>query len=359
MLDTIELRAQGQKIQHFERYRVEGDLYCADHAFEITLANPEIKFTAGMPCEIQINGSRELYGILDCVNPSGDKDKGRKLKVAGRDLMGYFVDAYCETFQTLQGVTLQQLTQSLLKNIPKQFRGLMNITYQQHVVGVLLKKQRNTKGSVAVSDFPQAFSQIEPGMTIFEVLKEYAQSRGMMFFCDNHGDFTFGRPKAGGAPLFNIVNSFSGQGNNVLEWELHDNISRRYSQVTVAGQKQGEGSDAGPSAINVKATVTDPAFPFYKPFVQRNNNDRYSPKLQARFLMEKLKADGFRIRYKVAGHSQNGHNWQINELVKVQDEPLGLNGNYLVYRRTFMFDKQRGPETELILGYPGLIAGGE
>ncbi len=355
MLDKIELRVDNQKIDRFERYRVDGDLYCADHMFEIALASPEMELSGGMPCELWINGSRQLYGILDDVNPSGNKD-GRRLKLAGRDLMGYLVDTYCTTFETLQGVTLQQLASTLFAKVPKPFRQVMSVSYQEDVVGTLLKKQRNTKGSVAASDFPQTFSQIEPGMTIFEVLREYAQSRGLMFWCDNDGHFFFGRPKAGGAPLFNIVNSFSGTGNNVLEWELHDNISRRYSQVTVAGQKQGETSDTGAQDINIKATVTDPTFPFYKPFVRRNNNDRYSPKLQARFLMEKMKAHGFSLRYTVPGHSQNGHAWQINELVKVRDEILKVAGNYLVYKRTFLFDKQAGPQTELVLGYPGLLA---
>ena len=358
MLDKIELRVSGIKIENFLRYRVEGDLYTADHAFSFDVANPEIQLTTGMPVELRINGNKELTGIIDRRNPRYEKvELGRQLTLEGRDLMGLLVDSYCEQFLTLKGTTLKTLAQTLFQNIDKRFRNIMTVVYQENVAGVLLTHQRKVSSvnGLALSDTPQAYSQIEPGMTIFEVLKEYAQSRGMMFFCDNDGTFTFGRPKASGQPLFNLTTTLSGNGNNVIEGELDENISHRYSRVTVAGQQQGTDSTTA-TAINTKAVVSDSTFPFYKPFVKQNNNDRYSPKLQARMLMEKMKADGFKLSYTVAGHSQNGHNWKINELVRIKDEALGVNGTYLIYGRTFMFDKDTGPTTEIRLGYPGIIA---
>ncbi len=354
MLDKIELRIGGQKISHFVRYQLEGELYTADHAWSVELANPEISVSPGQLVEIWINGVRELAGIIDVVDLSYAKT-GRLLRIGGRDLMGYLVDSCATSFPTLKGVTLKALATELLAKTPKDFRALMNITYQDNVVGHL-KLKKGKKGSIQTADEanPQAYSQVVPGMTIFEVLREYAHSRGLLFWCDTGGSFTFGRPLAGGDPKYQITTRLDGKGNNAITGESMQNISRRYSECMIVGQQQGMDSLTA-AAINTSATETDATFPFYKPLVRRNNNDGLSPTLAARTEMEKAKAEGFSLRYTVAGHSQNGANWTVNELVRVDDEVLDVKGNYLVYGRTFYFDKDNGPETELVLGLPGMI----
>ena len=112
MLDKVQLRIAGQKIENFERYRIEGELYTADHAWSVELANPDVAVTPGALVEIRINGARELAGIADCVDLSYAKE-GKRLTVSGRDLMGYLVDACCTTFPTLKGTTLKALAQTL------------------------------------------------------------------------------------------------------------------------------------------------------------------------------------------------------------------------------------------------------
>ncbi len=362
MLDKVELRIGGKKIEHFERYSIEGHLYTADHAWSMELANPVGGINPGQLVEVWINGLRELAGIADCVGLYYVK-KGRVLRIEGRDLMGYLVDSCCTAFPTLKGMTLKALAQTLLEQVPKQFRTVMNVTYQENMVG-RLKLKKGKKGSIQNADEqnPQAYSQIEPGMTIFEVLREYAHSRGLLFWCDTDGSFTFGRPRAAGGPKYNIVTRISraaqglrdGQGNNAIAGELIQNISRRYSECIITGQQQGTDSLTA-AEINTMATKRDETFPFYKPLVRRNNNDASSPALEARMELEKRKAEGFALRYTVAGHSQNGTNWRINEMTRVTDEVLGINGSYLIYGRTFIFDRDYGPQTELVLGYPGII----
>ena len=61
--------------------------------------------------------------------------------------------------------------------------------------------------------------------------------------------------------------------------------------------------------------------------------------------------------YKVGRHSQNGQNWAINKFCNIKDEKQGIDGDYLIYGRTFELSKQDGPTTTLKLGTPGLIAG--
>ena len=138
-------------------------------------------------------------------------------------------------------------------------------------------------------------------MTIFDVLSNYARSRGFMFFSLPNGTFVFGRPKTKGAAAFNIVSLKPGPQNNALTCEEVNDFSKRFSKVTVMGQRQGTDADGGDdddddddagdngndgdddgggaAAINTHAVAYDPTFPFYKPFVALNNNDSLSPAL--------------------------------------------------------------------------------
>jgi prophage tail gpP-like protein len=356
MTDAVELRVDGRKIANFQSYMVEADLYTADHAFSLELANPETPVNPGSRCQLYVNGELELTGLVD-RRPRRYTKTDNSLCVEGRDLMGLLVDSHCEQFVTVQGKKLSELARMLLKSVP--FIDRANIVYQDDLVGRLkTRKHRGAADSImALMDSGQRLAQIEPGMTVFDVLRMYAASRGLMFFSLPDGTFVFGRPKSGGEPAYTITSRRDGIGNNVLEGEETPDISKRYSKVTVLGQQQGQ-DDMGMDAtrIAVQGSVTDRDFPFYKPFVQRSNNDSQSPAQHARLLLERMRHDGYQLAYRVAGHSQNGRNWRVNELCRVRDEIFGVDATFLIYQRRFERSKQGGSTTYLRLGPPGLVS---
>lgn len=355
MDDKVYLQIGGKRVENFLSYEVEADLYLAADRFTLELANPGSPITAGMRCELYVNEQLELTGIIDAARKGWSK-QGRTFVLEGRDLAGIMVDSYAEQFITVQGKTVKQLAEQLLKNVP--FINRKQIIYQENVVGKLKGKKKTVDNPLTgFQDTPQKLSQIEPGMTVGEVLTIYAASRGLLFFSLPDGTLVFGRPKAKGQPLYSIVNTLSGASNNVTSGEEIDDISRRYSKITVVSQVQGYDADGMETGkVNARYTAKDPSFPFYKPFVTTLNNDSQSPKLYARMLLEKQLHDGYQLTYTAPGHSQNGVNWAINELVQVKDEMLEREGLYLIYNRKFRRSKQGGSTTELRLGPPGLVA---
>ena len=342
---------------------VEADMYTCDHMFRMELSHPEMPVAAGQVVTLKVNGQTELTGTIDRRVPFYDK-KSLRLMVHGRDVLGWLVDACCEQFITLQGETLQALAQTLLAKAPA-FVNVPGIVYQQNIVGNLKKKRR--KGAAAfgeTQDSGQAYARIMPGQTVFEVLKIYALSRGMIFYALPSGTLVFGQPLAGGSPSYYLTcRRDNASGNNIITGELDENVSKRFSKITVVGQQQGqqafgmeENGTGGPVAVNTMATVTDPTFPFYKPFVALDNNDSRSPALHAQMLLQKMRADGYMLRYTVAGHGQGGQNWQINQICHVVDQVLNIEGDFLIYGRIFERSKRRGTMTHLRLGYPGIVA---
>jgi len=354
MKNTVTLRVGNQRIENFISYDIEADLYQAADKFTLELSNPETPITPGLQCKLHINGQLELTGVIDRVAKKYDK-RGRSLVVEGRDLMGLLVDSHVEQFVTIQGKTVQQVAEMLIKTVP--FIQRSQIEYQANVVGKWKSKKKTADNPlVGIIDIPQELNHIEPGMTVFEVLAIYAASRGLMFFSLPDGTFVFGRPRITGEPDFYVNTSLDGKLNNVESGEEINDISRRYSKITVISQVQGfdvHGHDS--SKINSKKIVNDHDFPFYKPLVVKLNNDSQSPALFGRMLMEKQRHDGYSIAYTTPSHSQDGVNWGINKLCTVTDEVFNINRTMLIYSRRFRMNKQ-GSWTDIRLGPPGLMA---
>jgi len=362
MSDNVELRVgadiknktPGIIITHFLSYVIDSDLYIPADAFHLELANPETVITPGLVCELFVNGKQELKGLIDKVHRKVTKS-GVSLAVEGRDFMGLLVDSHCEPpFITTTNMKLQALANKLLAKVP--FINRSEIIYQKNIAGKLKGRKKKTTTTV-LYDPAQRIGQIFAGQTIFEVLKMYALSRGLLFYCQPDGTLVFGRPVAKGEPEFSLQLTKDGIGNNVIESEYIDNISKKYSKVTVMGQQQGSETNVLATGINKpNATELDPDFPFYKPFVAIDNNDSLSSQEHARLIMETQRREGKHIIYTVARHSQNEQNWAINKMCHIKDEKQGLDGDYLIYGRTFELSKQEGPTTKIKLGEPGLIA---
>lgn len=380
MADNIYLEVNGKKVERLISYSVESGLYVADHAFSLELANPANDIQPGMPCKLYVNNQLELTGLIDRRFRRCDKS-GRKMTIEGRDLMGLLVDSYCEEFITVEGATLSELAERLIFGHPEEiykipssgytqtveavhgvpFINRKQIVYQQNLVGKLKTRRHRDAdvGFMAMFDTTQRLSQISPGMTVFQVLSMYALSRGQMFYGLPDGTFVFGRPLVGGDPKYEIILNPEGVGNNVISAEVDENFSRRYSKVTVIGQQQMDSADGQDTTrTQTSGSVSDPSFPFYKPFVATNNNDSQSPSLHARLLLEKMRHDGFRLCYTMPRHSQNCHNYTLNTLAYVRDTVHGIDGTFLVSGRTYRLDKDNGATTTLTLSPPGLVEDG-
>jgi len=139
------------------------------------------------------------------------------------------------------------------------------------------------------------------------------------------GTFVFGRPLAKGGPEYSLTMRLDGKGNNVIESDCVEDISRRYSKIIVVGQQQGGQAIFNASGINTYTTRTVSDAPLKKTFVTVDNNDNVSPAMRARLIEEKQRRESFKLKYTVGRHSQNGKNWQINKFCHVVDEPQGIN----------------------------------
>lgn len=349
-----------KKVSHFLSYTVESDLYVADHAFSLELANPEIEIVKGSLCRLYVNEQLELVGVVDRRLRRCDK-QGRKQTIEGRDLMGILVDAYCEDFGDIGNKTLGQLAEYLIGPNKKTGRPALPFINRKMIVGQTSlagkldsRRRRGTANFMSFFDTPEKVRSIAPGQTVFQLLQTYALSSGVMFFSMPDGRFVFDRPVTSGEIDYTII--FDGKGgSNALSAEVEENISKGYSKIIVVGQRQGN-DDMGTEAVQLPPGIaTDPDYPFYKAFVQCTTHDSQTPKQHARLIRERMRHEALHITYEMPRHSQGPRNYSVNRLATVRDEIHGINGTYLVTGRAFKLDKQNGPTTTLKLSLPGIV----
>jgi prophage tail gpP-like protein len=337
MLGEVTLNIMNQKIDTFSEYSIESDLYVADNAFSMTFGGHLNGIVEGDPCTVQVDKKTILKGIVDRITRSYDKG-GRQTRIEGRDLMGIVVDSYCETFPTLKNKTLKQLAEIFLPQ-------LADLDLKRFPVKYNNGADRQDKANRVI--------QIEPGSTVFDVLKDAALARGLLFYTLSDGTFVFGKPTGRGDVIFSLICKQGKNQSQILSGECTLDCSRRYSTIKVVGQQQGF-DDITPAAVNVKATVTDSGATVLKTYVEVLNNDSESPAKRANSLLEQQRARSRQVTYKVAGHYQGKNLWDTDFLCQVDDDELNVHETMLIYSRKFTLSKESGWQTEIRLGPPGV-----
>jgi len=310
----------GREVTEFESFRADSDLFQAADAFEASFTASVPGIAPGLPVKLYVDKRLEFTGVLDAVEKGLGKS-GVTVTVRGRDLMGLLVDSCVETFADVPaGESLSALAARLIATIPFISRKAVAVIGAAPAVSAV---------------------RVEPGQTVFDVLKSAARARGLLFYSLPDGTFVFGRPKSTGKAGFSIVVD-KAVGANVVSGSVSDDIGGRYSKVTVLGTQTQE---------HIAATALDATMPFYKPLVSQSPGDESaaSAAKYAQSVIDDVRHAGFRLSYTLPGFGQNGRNWTPNELCKVSDNALDINGVFLVFGRTFSLDKQEGARTEVRL----------
>lgn len=331
MPDALSISIGENSFSGFTGYRIEHNIYDAAGSFSVEIS-PSVfrRVSMGQRLTIRVNGKVALVGTVERIEDQGDKSS-RTIRISGRDLMGMVVDEYITSFHTLRNKKLSEVALKYLQGID----GLksVNVTFLD--------------GSDAL-DVPQEYVQPRPGQRVFDLLSGIAASRGMHFYMLPEGSLVFGKPKGYGKHTFRI--SRTPNDSNVLGHGFVDDITQRYSDVTVVGQCQSTGSRSVID-LNKKVTATDSLFPpfFNKHMVVETQTAAETLTEQARYIIEQMRFAGWALKYTVPGHAQMGDLWRPDTLVSVDDRELDIRGEYLIYSRSFNLSKA-AKSTDVIIG---------
>ncbi|OGQ60737.1 MAG: hypothetical protein A3J24_06395 [Deltaproteobacteria bacterium RIFCSPLOWO2_02_FULL_53_8] len=351
MRDSVALVIGGNSYSNFLGYEIDSNVLVPADAFSCRISRVDATIKTGDRFQLVINGELEMSGLIDKVTAQYSKGS-QEMRIEGRDLMGLLIDASVEEWKTLKDMTLKDMGARLLKNIP--YIKDSKIIYGKEKEDAGLSKPKKVKLDSDGLDTSTNVCHYEAGITVFEALSDYSQRHGLLMWMEPDGTLVFGELKAKGCAAskfsFYTYKGSERAKNNIISASLTDDISKRYSRLTVVAQVQGtDGMQAGDQTIT--KTADDKSFPFTKPLVlQSQCSDSKAAGLQAQLEVKKRIVEGWRLELVAAGHSQDGANYKANTVCSIKDEVLGLDDQYLILGRKFTLDRNAGPRTQLTIG---------
>jgi prophage tail gpP-like protein len=329
--DEISLQLPNGKFSRFLQYSISSDLHAADSSFSFSSSRPDFSAQPGDECCLYINDVLAMTGIVDIVGNSYTKE-GEYCYVTGRDIVGQCTDHYTDKWQTFTGKTIRYLAETLLADVP--------VVGRKPIVFEPGCEQLNVVGTL----------QTEPGQTVFDILRDAATSRGLVFYASPKGEFLFRKPLKNAAPKYSFtVENVGGKYVNhshIISSDSYYNSTKHYRNIIVTGQT----SDGD----NFKKVFTDDTAPLDKRLVVSRNDNTLLTTF-GNSLISQQRRGSFEIVYTVSGHSQNGVVFEVNTIASVKDKKINFTGDLLLYSVRKKLDKNSGILTEITLSYPGVV----
>lgn len=276
-------------------------------------------------CVVLINDTVVITGYVDAVNLTLD-GSNHTITITGRDKTADLID--CSIINgtgQYKNLNLQQIATRICEPF-----------------GIEVVATVNT-GAIFTT------FNVEQGSTAYESLQKLCSARQCLAMSDGSGNLLITRTGEidASTPIVEGINMKSGTA-------AYDN-SLRYNKYIVKGQLQGlDDGDVETTAGNM-ATSTDDGIARYRPLVVVADGQANSADCQKRADWERNTRKGRSRRYSVVTSSWlqalGGELWQLNQLVTLQSQALGVFDKLLIVGITFSLDTS-GELTTLELTSP-------
>ncbi len=329
MPSNITLTVAGHTHNDWLRYSIDSDFFAPADAWQASLGIT----TASLPgwlvpwAEVQVRHDDTLImtGRIDGIRRTIRKD-GFELELTGRDLAAVLLDCSAPLYVRRQA-TLPELCRLCAAPL-----------------GV-------TMHDITPGELPYRRITVEPGMSAWDAIQQAAEGSGLWPWFTPDGILRIAAPdytRPVDAELRLCAGTDAAR-NNVLTLAVEEDISRRYSEITVLGQSCGD--ELEEARTTIRASARDSGAAYKRPcIVDAGSCDTVA---EARKLARKRLADGIfeslRISATVAGHvTSAGALWEPGMRVHVYAPPLAVERDMMLTRRTFRGGRE-GTFTDLQL----------
>jgi prophage tail gpP-like protein len=294
------------------------------------------RINPGDACTLSIGSTQVISGYVDDFDPSYDKSS-HTIKITGRDKTGDLVDsAAVHKAGEWRNASLTRIAKDLCTPFG------INVIAQVDV------------------GKPFACFAIWHSETAFECLDRAARMRGVLLLSDGNGNLILGRTGTQriATPLI--------KGQNIEAATGHFSWKNRFSQYIVKGQTaMGAGTWDHPAAdssalanepkhyFQTKASVNDTAITRYRPHVTiAYQGDGSTYQDRATWERNIRIGKGNRVTYTVTGWEHSTGLWLPNQLVQIQDDFMGYDGDLLISQVRFTLTEETGTQAAMDLCLP-------
>ncbi len=313
----------------------------------------------GIPMRLTVNDAPQVTGYLDDVIASGEVG-ATEISLFGRDVLSRVHDAYVIAELALSDGSYAQLVErALSETVGDYVLSYSNEGNRKLTTGIGVKQTAALDLDPTQAATGPAAKQLKAkiGDRWYEYVKRQLDRAGLFLWAGGDGEYILSSPNANQAPSYRILRR-RGQTRNevsVTQASFQNATSRRFSECIVYGR--GGGRKFGRTSVSgrfVDEEIT--ALGITRPLVIHDNN--VTNEEQATFYARRKIAEsirnGWNLTYTCAGHTipsmLNGQRavWAPDTVVQVEDQELGLSGNYYIERVVFRRNPQTTTELTLL-----------
>lgn len=320
---------------------------------EFILQNPDVN--GGAP-------TVKHRGVIVRRNPKISPSEGSVINITSADLGWHIQNSDAPLWMRLQGKTFADICDPATSPFFDPSWGFTGLDFtgdprrrlKLGLAAALVEQKRIIQ--------PVHVIQIEPGEKPSEKITEYARRLNLLLNVSPDGKVCLFRPNDEQAPLYSLRLREGDEGCNVLDADLVEDARSLWTEVIVVGEQlpnQLFTNTTNPNATKKRGRVVHPGA---LPFTHRRtaaDGEMYENGLaqkQAEWMYKRGIFDAWVATYNVSEHHQNGFWWESDTVVHIDDEELGLLGNFYVQAVHCTGSKQAGDTTTVTVRKPGLLS---
>lgn len=334
-MSEISLTVNGTAYSGFKSILVNQNLDTIAGRFGFATAQPFDGSLATWPlqlgdeCTVAVNDSEIIAGRIE-VMPIRYTPTTHTIQIQGRDYTGALVDS--------------SHTSAAREWASRPVLDILEALCDPFDIDVSVDASAATEMLAIVTKF-----KINDSDTVFSAIKRLASTQGFLAISKGDGKLTI--TKAGSDRATDTLEL----GKNILEAGLNQTVMDRFSEYIVKGQYKVEDGILISEALSSRGSASDTAITWHRPIVIIADVPATSKDCQtmANWELNNRKGQGTRITYKVANWVQSDDSpWEINKLVSVTDEFLGISTDMLISELSFSLESSTGEVTEITVVDP-------
>jgi prophage tail gpP-like protein len=364
--DEVVLTLNGESTRIVENSEVRSSILTQPAGFALRLGHGGVvadllkRYPEQTPFQLRVNDTLVQTGYTD-----GDRTQGAggtQVTFDGRDVMGKVVSAFAPSDKTYSNLTYRELTDRILREVGFDLDNETllfsdDVANRKAISGTVITKLTNSEVEVTTrqEDGSQVTdsvagtrkttyrsSTVKVGKSYYEFLKTQLDRAGLFLWAAGEGHFVLSFPSPSQTPAYRIsrVKRDERGLGNVVDHSFTRNTVQRYTKLIVHGR--GGGRKVGRTKISGECIDPEMVERFggeNKKILPIHDNDIQTVKQAQHFArrrMAELNREGWQLSYVMSGlstmQSANGARalWTPNTVVEVDDNELGIHGNFWV-----------------------------
>lgn len=347
----MKLEVDGNPYSNFISASVEMSLDSVARRFRFTAIDPDGEgppFKNGDPCKFFVEDELVLVGFIEVIEISYNSE-AHHMDVSGRSKPCDLIDSTLPAKDYNPPISLKKVIEAVVEDI-----------------GIDTKEiEVKIADGTEIDDFNKGVDKIASsvGENAFSFIERLARKRQVLLSSDADGNIVIISPEPESIdhklihviPKGGLLSFLEENNNNILSATSTRNDTKRYNQYIAKSQKNlsaflGDGILDLAKAVDQTEDVTDGAIRAGRQLVIISEEPSGKDQLGLRAIWEAniRRARSEEYTVEVLGFkTESDKIWELNKLVNIDDESMGIKKEMLVNSISFSLDSNEGSKTKI------------